>query len=84
MTQSNTEMQAEKLYVYLQKKYKRAVISKSQRAEELGISNSTLDLYIAKGTGLPNYKKLGKAKNANVVFNLIDVAEFLSQTIKTL
>ncbi|MFW9625337.1 MAG: helix-turn-helix transcriptional regulator [Sulfurospirillum sp.] len=84
MTQSNTEMQAEKLYVYLQKKYKRAVISKSEMAEELGISNSTLDLYIAKGTGLPNYKKLGKAKNAKVVFNLIDVAEFLSQTIKTL
>ena len=84
MTQSNTEIQAEKLYVYLQKKYKRAVISKSEMAEELGISNSTLDLYIAKGTGLPNYKKLGKAKNAKVVFNLIDVAEFLSQTIKTL
>lgn len=84
MIQSNTEMQAEKLYVYLQKKYKRAVISKSEMAEELGISNSTLDLYIAKGTGLPNYKKLGKAKNAKVVFNLIDVAEFLSQTIKTL
>jgi len=84
MTQSNTEMQIEKLYFYLQKKYKRAVISKSEMAEELGISNSTLDLYIAKGTGLPNYKKLGKAKNAKVVFNLIDVAEFLSQTIKTL
>ena len=53
-------------------------------ADELGISSSTLDLYISKGTGLPNYKKLGKAKNAKVVFNLIDVAEFLSQTIKTL
>ncbi len=84
MTQSNTETQAEKLYSYLQKKYKRAVISKAEMAEELGISNSTLDLYIAKGTGLPNYKKLGKAKNAKVVFNLIDVAEFLSQTIKTM
>lgn len=84
MMQSNTEMQAEKFYIYLQKKYKRAVISKSEMADELGISSSTLDLYISKGTGLPNYKKLGKAKNAKVVFNLIDVAEFLSQTIKTL
>lgn len=81
--QSNTEIQAEKLYSYLQKRYKRVVISKAEMAEELGISSSTLDLYIAKGTGLPNYKKLGKAKNAKVVFNLIDVSEFLSQTIKT-
>ena len=71
------------LFEYLQKKYKRLVISKTEMAEELGISNSTLDLYIAKGTGLPNYKKLGKAKNAKVVFNLLDVADFLSQTIKT-
>ena len=81
--QSDAEIQKEKLYLYLTKKYKRAVISKTEMAEELGISNSTLDLYIAKGTGLPNYKKLGKAKNAKVVFNLLDVADFLSQTIKT-
>jgi hypothetical protein len=32
---------------------------------------------------IPNYKKLAKAKNAKVVFNLIDVADFLAQTIKT-
>lgn len=83
MTQSNIDLQQEKLYLYLQKKYKRAVISKAEMAEELGISNSTLDLYISKGSGLPNYKKLGKAKNAKVVFNLIDIAEFLSKTIKT-
>jgi len=81
--QSSLDIQREKLYEYLQKKYKRAVLSKSEMADELGISNSTLDLYIAKGTGLPNYKKLGKAKNAKVVFNLLDVADFLSQTIKT-
>lgn len=81
--QNDTELQKEKLYLYLIKKYKRAVISKTEMAEELGISNSTLDLYIAKGTGLPNYKKLGNAKNSKVVFNLVDVADFLSQTIKT-
>lgn len=83
MTQNNIESQREKLYQYLQKKYKRAVISKAEMAEELGISNSTLDLYISKCCGLPNYKKLGKAKNAKVVFNLLDVADFLTQTIKT-
>lgn len=81
--QSNIILQHEKIYQYLKEKYKRAVISKSEMAKELGISNSTLDLYISKGTGLPNYRKLGKSKNAKVVFNLYDVADFLSQTIKT-
>jgi len=81
--QSDVDLQKERLYEYLLKKYKRAVISKLEMASELGISSSTLDLYIAKGTGLPNYKKLGKAKNAKVVFNLLDVADFLTKTIKT-
>lgn len=81
--QSDIDLQKERLYEYLLKKYKRAVISKPEMASELDISSSTLDLYIAKGTGLPNYKKLGKAKNAKVVFNLLDVADFLTKTIKT-
>lgn len=81
--QSDEDLQKERLYEYLLKKYKRAVISKVEMANELGISSSTLDLYIAKGTGLPNYKKLGKAKNAKVVFNLLDVADYLTKTIKT-
>ncbi|MDT8338895.1 MAG: hypothetical protein RQ763_06825 [Sulfurimonas sp.] len=81
--QNDEDLQKERLYEYLLKKYKRAVISKVEMASELGISSSTLDLYIAKGTGLPNYKKLGKAKNAKVVFNLLDVADFLTKTIKT-
>lgn len=81
--ENNIDIQKEKMLSYLEKKYKRAVISKSEIAYELGVSNSTIDLYIAKGTGLPNYKKLGKAKNAKVVFALYDVADFLSQTIKT-
>ncbi|MDD2790929.1 MAG: hypothetical protein PHU40_09735 [Sulfurimonas sp.] len=81
--QNDEALQKERLYEYLLKKYQRAVISKVEMANELGISSSTLDLYIAKGTGLPNYKKLGKAKNAKVVFNLLDVADFLTKTIKT-
>lgn len=81
--QNDEALQKERLYEYLLKKYQRAVISKVEMASELGISSSTLDLYIAKGTGLPNYKKLGKAKNAKVVFNLLDVADFLTKTIKT-
>ncbi|WP_066402602.1 hypothetical protein [Aliarcobacter cryaerophilus] len=81
--QNELENQREKLYKYLNQKYKRSVINKFEMAFELGISNSTLDLYIAKGTGIPNYKKLGSAKNSKVIFNLLDVADFLTQTIKT-
>ncbi len=81
---SNTDTHQERLYQYLLKKYKRAVISKQEMALELGISNSTLDLYISKGTGIPNYKKLGNAKNAKVVFNILDVSTHLCDTTKTI
>jgi hypothetical protein len=73
----------DKIYEYLLKKYKTAVISKEQMRGELGIGKSTLDLYIAKNEGLPPYKKLGTAKNARVVFNLFDVAKFLDNTVAT-
>lgn len=82
--QDDRESQQDKIYQELRKKYKRMTISKSEMSNELGISNSTLDSYLARGTGLPNYKKLGTAKNAKVIFNLLDVAEFLSNTIKTI
>ena len=75
--------QQELIYNDLKTRYKRATISKREMATELNISYSTIDGYIAKGYGIPNYKKLGTAKNAKVVFNIIDVSVFLSQTIKT-
>ena len=75
--------QQELIYNDLKTRYNKSTISKSEMASELGISYSTRDGYISKGYGIPNYKKLGIAKNAKVVFNIIDVSEFLSQTIKT-
>ena len=75
--------QQELIYNDLKNRYKKSTLSKREMAHELGISYSTIDGYIAKGYGIPNYKKLGKAKNAKVVFNIIDVAKFLSETIKT-
>ena len=73
----------ELIYNDLQTRYKKSTLSKREMANELGISYSTIDGYLSKGYGIPNYKKLGTAKNAKVVFNIIDVAEFLSDTIKT-
>jgi hypothetical protein len=71
------------IYQDLQTRYKKSTLSKREMATELGISYSGIDNMIAKSYGIPNYKKLGNAKNSKVVFNIIDVAEFLSQTIKT-
>lgn len=59
-------------------------ISKKDYAKIAGCSVSTVDNYIKKGYGIPNYKKIGSAKNAKVLFSLIDVANyFASQTVQT-
>ncbi len=78
-----TNPTAELIYQDLKSRYNKASINKKEIANELDVSTSTIDLYISKGVGIPNYKKLGTAKNAKVIFNIIDVAEYLSQTIKT-
>ncbi len=60
------------------------IIDKKQLAEIRRCSVSSIDNYIKAGTNLPNYKKMGTAKNAKVVFNLRDVAEFIAtRTIQT-
>jgi len=74
--------QAQLILEDLRTRYKKATLSKTEMANELGISASTLDKYRREGIGLPNYKKLGKTKNAKVIFNIVEVAEFLAQTIK--
>ncbi len=76
--------QVKLIYDDLKARYKKSTISKSEMAYELGVSYSTLDNYIARGFGIPNYKKLGNAKNSKVIFNITDVAVFLAQTIETL
>lgn len=59
-------------------------ISKKQYAEVALCSVSAVDNYIAKGYGIPDYRKIGHAKNARVIFSLRDVAEYLAaQTVKT-
>ncbi|WP_281951396.1 helix-turn-helix transcriptional regulator [Nitrosophilus kaiyonis] len=72
------------IYEDLKNRYGRTVIGKKELAKELGVSISTIDNYISRGYGIPPYKKLGAAHNARVIFNIVDVANFLSQTIKTM
>ena len=59
-------------------------VNKKEYAEIVGCFVSAIDNYISKGYGVPNYKKIGAAKNARVLFSLRDVAEYLTtQTIQT-
>lgn len=74
--------QTQLIYNDLRTRYKKASLSKAETANELGVSIATLDRYIKKAYGVPPYKKLGNAKNGRLIFNIIDVAEYLSQTIK--
>jgi len=78
-----TNPQTEQFYYILYNKYNKSTLNKEELSSEMGVSQSCINVYIAKGYGIPNYFKIGKSKNASVRFNIIDVAEFLSQTIKT-
>ena len=66
----------------LQSRYKKVSINKKELAHEMGVSISAINNCIVQGYGVPEYKKLGNAKNARVIFPIICVAEYLSQTIK--
>ena len=66
----------------LQHKYGKLALSKRELAQELGMGLSTVSKLMAEGMGLPNYKKVGIAKNSRVLFPLADVAEFLSDTVE--
>ncbi|WP_207561657.1 hypothetical protein [Sulfurimonas aquatica] len=77
-------LEAEALYSELKAEGYPLLISKKQYATISGCSLSTVDNQIKLGYGLPNYKKMGDAKNAKVMFSLISVANFFaSKTIQT-
>ena len=79
-------MSEESKFIYDELKYEGypLFINKRQYANIIGCSLSSVDHYIKQGTNLPDYKKLGTSKNAKVMFNLRDVAEYLAaQTVKT-
>ena len=60
------------------------MVDKKDYAKIVKSSTSSIDNYMSKGYGCPDYKKLGNAKNAKVLFSLIDIANYLaSQTIRT-
>ena len=71
----------EAIYQELLNKYKKSAITKKELADELSMSEASISSYIVKGHGVPEYRKIGNAKNGKVLFPIICVAKFLSNTI---
>lgn len=72
----------EEIYKYLLGKYNKLALNKEELAHELGVSVSAINNCIVKGYGVPSHKKLGHQSNARVLFPVVCVAEFLSNTVK--
>ena len=84
---SNSLESKEALTIYseLQSLGYKLMIDKKDYGEIVKSCPSSVDNYIKKGYGCPNYKKLGSAKNSKVLFSLVDVAKYLAgATIETL
>lgn len=62
-------------------RYQKSTLTKKELANELGVSVSSINKYIGLGTGIPEYIKIGTARNAKVLFPVVNVVEYLSNTI---
>ena len=58
-------------------------LSKSDLATVLKKSEQTIDRRIKEASNIPNYLKSGEGKKASYIWPVVEVAEFLCQTIKT-
>ena len=84
MTQISEQTSTQALVEQLFKLYNKVVFSKENLAKLMDVSISYISKSLAKGYGIPNYKRLGNKKNSKVIFNINDVAEFLADTTQTL
>ena len=64
----------------LNSRYNKSTLSKKELASELGMSVSSINTYICKGEGIPQYIKIGNAKNGKVLFPIVNVVDYLSNT----
>ena len=66
----------------LRSRHDKETLTLVECAKELSVSKHTLYAYISNGKDLPNYVKLGNAKNGRIIFPIVEVAKFLSNTQK--
>jgi len=62
--------------------YGKSTLTKKEVAKELNLSVSTISNRISQGYDLPNYKKLGANRCDKVVFPIVELAKYLTKTIK--
>jgi len=65
----------------LQSRYNKSTLSKTELSNELGVSVSSINNYIVKGFGIPEYIKL-PGKNGTVRFPIVNVVDYLSNTVR--
>lgn len=71
-----------KIFEDINTRYNKSTLTKQELANELGISVSSINSYICKGEGIPEYIKVGTGKNGKVLFPVVNVVDFLSNTIR--
>jgi len=73
---------SEEIHNDLKQRYNKSTLTKKELSNELGVSVSSINSYIVKGTGIPEYIKVGTGKNGRVLFPVVNVVDYLSRTIK--
>ena len=75
------DINTQTIYTSLTETYN-ITIGKLELSKILNVSVSYINKCIMLGKGIPNYKKLGTSKSSKIIFNLVDVSTFLSDTTK--
>jgi len=57
-------------------------LTKRELSEVLKVSVSSINNYIVRGEGIPEYIKMGTSRNSKVLFPMVNVVDYLSNTIK--
>jgi hypothetical protein len=73
---------SKKIFEDLSERYNKSTLTKQELANELGVSINTINAYIVKKCGIPEYVKVGTGKNGKVLFPVVNVVDFLSNTVK--
>ena len=79
---NNNKYFSKTIHEDLNNRYQKSTLTKKELSNELGISVSSINTYIGKGEGIPEYIKVGNAKNGTVLFPLVNVVDYLSNTYK--
>ena len=58
------------------------VLTKQNLAHLLKVSVSSINNYIVKKEGIPEYIKVGTSKNSKVLFPVVNVVSYICNTIK--